>query len=125
MSNNNGVRIELPLGELIRNIQGIEPFVRRAAVATLDRYAGVIESAARTNAPWTDRTSNARNGLFTHVSQSGEMVYSLDLAHRVPYGIWLEVRWSGRYAIIMPTLQEYGPRVMATFDGLLDRYQGA
>lgn len=125
MSSNDGVTIDLDLSTLIRNIEGIEEFVRRAAVATMARYEGIIESAAKANARWTDRTTNARNGLNAQTVQPSDMVYSLTLAHRVPYGVFLEVRWSGRYAIIEPTLREYGPRVMQTFDGLLSRYQGA
>jgi hypothetical protein len=30
--------------------------------------------------------------------------HELILLHSMPYGIWLEVRWSGRYAIIGPTM---------------------
>jgi len=31
--------------------------------------------------------------------------------HTMPYGLWLEVRWSGRYAIIGPTMLHIAPQL--------------
>jgi hypothetical protein len=39
----------------------------------------------------------------------------------VPYGIWLEVRHSGKYAIIVPSLTVQGNEIMSTLKGLLER----
>lgn len=69
------------------------------------------ESKMRTNAPWTDRTSNARNGLFASHTKVPMVVHRLTLYHTMPYGLWLEVRWSGRYAIIGPTMLEISPEL--------------
>ena len=75
---------------------------------------------ARKNAPWTDRSTNARNGLFAEASSAGSM-HRITVGHTVPYGIWLEVRWSGRYAIIRPTIDHEGPEVMASVSQLFSR----
>jgi hypothetical protein len=40
------------------------------------------------------------------------------IAHGVPYGIWLEVRFSGRYAIIGPTLVYTGDLTMRLLGNL-------
>jgi hypothetical protein len=40
--------------------------------------------------------------------------YYIDLFHTVEYGIWLEIRWDGRFAIIQPTLEHFGPEVMGS-----------
>lgn len=77
----------------------------------IDLYAVVGQSEMKTNAPWTDRTSAARNGLFTAVRRSGR-VRTITFSHSVHYGIWLEVKYSGRDAIIMPTIFNVGPRLM-------------
>ena len=79
----------------------------RAADA-LDELEAEIEGYARDNAPWTDRTGAARAGLTAQGSHSG-VELELTLAHTVDYGLWLEVIQSGRFAIIMPTLEHYGP----------------
>lgn len=61
-----------------------------------------MEAFARANAPWTDRTGDARGGLageaFADAGQVGAAI-----VHSVDYGIWLENRWENRYAIIGPT----------------------
>lgn len=79
-----------------------------------------IESYMKSNAKWTDRTSNARNGLRA-VTDFSDGSYAIVMFHSVPYGIWLEVRFSGRYAIIEPTVQAMGPVVMENVQHLLAR----
>jgi hypothetical protein len=81
-------------------------------------FAARIEAAAKANAPWQDRTGNARQGLFARAFREAAAV-TLILAHSAHYGIWLEVRWAGKYAIILPTLEaHYGPYI-AAIQGLL------
>jgi hypothetical protein len=41
------------------------------------------------------------------------------LFHKATYGIWLEVKNSGRYAIILKTLQEFYPQIMAGMKALV------
>jgi hypothetical protein len=73
----------------------------------------------RQNAPWTDQTGNARNGLFAEAKHDWGRTHAIVLYHSVPYGIWLEVRHQGRYAIILPTAKEQGMAVMNTLRDLL------
>lgn len=90
----------------------------------------------RTHAPWNDQTGNARQGLFAKSGKGeaqgpGRSVttgrftkgtsgsYYIVIYHTMPYGIWLEVKHEGKLAIIDPTLNEYGPRVMKDLNGLL------
>jgi hypothetical protein len=75
---------------------------------------------AKKNAPWTDRTGNARAGLHT-VHNVGQNFVELTVAHSVPYGIWLEVRWSGKYAIIGPTIFWGGKLLISRIDSMLKR----
>lgn len=89
------------------------PKIERAIIAAFAHEAPNVLAYARQNAPWTDRTGNARNGLNVRVENSRSGVQMI-VAHGVPYGIWLEVRWSGRYQIIRRTVDEMGPQVMAT-----------
>lgn len=66
---------------------------------------------ARTNAPWTDQTGNARAGLAAVHEKIPMVVHRLVVHHSMPYGLWLEVRWSGRYAIIGPTMVYTAPQL--------------
>lgn len=72
------------------------------------------------NAPWEDRTGDARDELETELDRSG-LAWSFILHHTVEYGLWLEVRWSGRYAIIVPTIEALGPELMADMTGFMGR----
>lgn len=77
-----------------------------------------IEEYMRQNAPWDDETGDARAGLTAEHSGRG-FRHTIDLYHTVDYGIWLEVRWSGQYAIIIPTVEKFGPTTMANLNGLI------
>lgn len=91
-----------------------------AVNAVMEFMAPQVEAYGKKNAPWTDRTSNARNGLFTETGRLHHQHW-IDFAHSVAYGIWLEVRFSGRHQIIIPTITAMGRETMATLRGLLNR----
>lgn len=84
----------------------------------LDELAQGVENYAQENASWEDQSGAAREGLTAEAVSSG-FSKAIVLYHTVDYGIWLEVRWNGRYAIILPTIETMGPRVMAELHGLM------
>ena len=92
---------------------------------TLDQMAGDASSFAeemldyaRKNAPWTDRTGEARAGLDTAVAIDNDTL-EVFLFHTAEYGQWLEVRWGGKYAIIIPTVETMGIRLLAKMNNTL------
>jgi hypothetical protein len=94
-------------------------FVLKANVAIregADRLAEEMEQYAQQNAPWEDQTGDARAGLTAKAEHHGfrQEVY---LFHTVDYGIWLEVRWNGKYAIINPTIEHFSGLGMGVFFG--------
>lgn len=78
-----------------------------------ENLAQAMEDYAKANRPWTDRTTDAREGLQAHVVNESGGRYSIWLGHGadVDYGIWLEVRWGGKFAIILPTLYKFAPQL--------------
>lgn len=76
-------------------------------------YAEEIKAYAQANAPWSDRTGDARAGLDVSVDQEGTSVV-LELYHTVDYGLYLEVKNSGELAIIMPTLEHFAGDMFAS-----------
>lgn len=91
------------------NLKRLLPQVDAGVDLAFDYFKTYSESWARTNAPWTDRTGNARNGLFASHEKIPMVEHRLVIYHTMPYGLWLEVRWSGRYAIIGPTMFHVSP----------------
>lgn len=90
----------------------------RAAIATLAIYFGAkMEDYAKQSAPWTDRTGNARQTLFSLVDLGPNDVM-LYLSHGVSYGKWLELCNQGKYAIVMPAMQVHYREMAAALQGL-------
>lgn len=71
-----------------------------------------VDAEAQANAPWEDRTGDARSGLTADVTNQDGIV-ELTLYHTVDYGLWLEVIQNGRFAIIMPTLEGNGAKIFS------------
>lgn len=99
--------------DLSANIKRMHVFNRGAMIAAAEYIAPQAEAYMRQNARWTDQTGNARSGLRAEVlvDMGGNRV-AIVLYHSVSYGIWLETRWSGRYAIIRPTVQIFGAKTL-------------
>lgn len=113
------VRIEWD-SNLSRELGAAKDRFMRAANIAAQSMAPEVENYMKLNAPWTDQTTNARNGLAARAFQDGNTI-GIVAFHQVDYGIWLETRWNGRYAIINPTIEAMGPRVMDRFNRLLER----
>lgn len=105
---------------LSTGMAGFIPALKEQFEDELSNFAELVERYMKENAPWEDRTGDARSGLvaeeFNEISTMG-----ISLEHSVDYGIWLEVRWNGKYAIIIPTLEVMGPALMASLTGIIER----
>lgn len=106
--------------DMVTRLNAFDRKVHAAVVMVCDYQARRSESFMRQNARWTDRTSNARNGLHAN-TQHEDKKHTIILAHSMPYGIWLEVRWSGKYGIIPEAVRSGGDQLMAMMAGLFSR----
>jgi len=119
-----------PPTQMARRIEDYGDRVLVAVQAAAAYVGEQMQNQARANAPWTDRTGNARSGLFYAVDglglnplmgriQSVDMSLATDtvsvsgdkdhlvllLGHTVFYGKWLEVSNGAKYAIVMSTVE--------------------
>lgn len=106
--------------EIRNNISELKPKLRRAIEAAVGISATEGQSRLKIDAPWSDETGAARAGLHTIENNQGDR-FSIIFAHAVHYGIWLEVRWSGKYEVIMPTVVSEGRALMGRVDGIMGR----
>lgn len=101
--------------ELQSNIGAVDVRMQRV-IGGLFLYAeGEGTDYMKENAPWTDRTGNARAGLHAYVPPSGgedNDIFELIFAHSMYYGVFLELANSGRYSIIAQTVQHFGDLLM-------------
>ena len=86
-----------------------------------EQGAQKLQSHAKNNARWTDRTGAARQRLNAYVSAMANG-YRITLAHGVEYGIWLELAHGKRYAIIPETIDYVGStEIMPAYERFLER----
>jgi hypothetical protein len=88
--------------------------MRASAELLARRWAIELENYAKNRAPWEDRTGNARQSLYS-VVHTGNGQIIIYLSHGVDYGVWLELRHQGQYAIIMRTLEHHYQQIQDSY----------
>lgn len=107
-------------------VDTLSPTIRRfsltanfAISAAAKELAEEIQAWMRENAPWEDRTGAARQGLGAEVDSRG-FRQDIYLYHSVEYGVWLEIRWGGLYAILTPAMEHFaGEAAWVRFEGVM------
>ena len=91
---------------VVRNLNAWAGSKKMALEALAMVTAKQMEADARVNKSWTNRTGHARQGLVGgyFYDNDGLKVY---IAHSVSYGIWLELKNDGKFAILRPTRDKY------------------
>lgn len=103
-----------PSRELTPAIQRYGERLQEAILQLAQYFAAGLEAAAKQGAPWTDRTSAARQGLRSFAVKTATTVV-IYLVHSVKYGVHLELgtkRMAPR-PIIMPVLESHYSQIMA------------
>lgn len=72
--------------------------------------AAEIENQEKRNAPWTDRTGNARNTIYAFSERDGDNI-EIFTGIGIEYGKYLEVSNQKKFAIIKPTVDEFLPKI--------------
>ncbi|HHY47097.1 MAG TPA: hypothetical protein GX506_07355 [Firmicutes bacterium] len=81
---------------------------KAALFALGQHYDAKMESEAKQEAPWTDRTGNARQGLFGEAMEESDAL-RVRIAHSVDYGVYLELAHSQKYAVLEPVAKRNAP----------------
>lgn len=84
--------------------------------------ASKMESWAKDNAPWTDRTGAARQRLHGEAYWENPKIVVAAVMHQVDYGIYLELAHQRRFAILERTLEEHKDEIQEAVAVLLKRY---
>lgn len=109
-----GIRWTVPPRALARAIEQYGDKVMVAVAAVAGRIATLMQNRARANAPWTDRTGNARGGLFgTSERDAARHLVTIYLSHSpiLDYGVYLETANGGKNAIIGKTVEAHLPEL--------------
>src|SRR6478609_3410272 len=115
------IRLDFSDTERIRkNLHKLDEETKNGIALAFDVQAARSTEYMKMNAPWTDRTTAARNGLHA-VAHHRPGQYELVLSHAVYYGIFLEVCNSGKYQIILPSLRQAARELQDLLDRMWRR----
>jgi hypothetical protein len=115
-------RLRIDISELQGNLDDFDRRANAAISRTFEFQRPKSEARMKTTATWTDRTGNARNGLFAAVKPDSALNnHELLLSHSVPYGIWLEVAHGSQYAIVIPEILLAGDDIMRLLARLFEQ----
>lgn len=94
--------------------------IQRGVYAICQKWQPEVENWMKANAPWTDRTTAARSGLYAEVHQVVNQLVEVIVAHAVEYGFYLE-GWdpvhnhemlnAGQWAIVNPAIDHFAPLI--------------
>lgn len=101
----------------------LSPKLNAGIAVIFDREESVAERGMKRDAPWTDRTGNARATLQAK-AKNEERKHELTLFGGMPYQIFLETMQAGRFAIITKYVPKTGIHLMEMCVGLIGRMQG-
>lgn len=114
MPQQTGIRWVRPPSELAAAVERYGDQVWIAVTAVAQYIATKMQNEAKANAPWTDRTGNARSGLFgTAEYDAAQKIVTIFLSHgaTINYGVSLELAHGGAYAILMRTIETNLPEL--------------
>ena len=103
---------------LIKGLAEREIKTRAALGLYADTVAKKMETHAKSNKPWVDRTGRAKQSLNSSWKWVGD-VARVELSHGVYYGIYLELCNEKRYAIIKPTIDTISPQAIRGLNKIL------
>lgn len=111
---------DININNLLDGIAAVDKKAQAAVEMYARNQAKRLESYAKKNAPWTDRTGMARKSLNATTSKTNNAI-RITLAHGVDYGLWLELAHEKRFAIIKPTINTKGKDILQGYADLLDK----
>lgn len=96
------------------NFKAVEQKIRAAIGLFGDTSAKKMEAEAKQNAPWVDRTSNARNSIQGNFGWKGKHAV-ITLSGNMEYSVYLELANEKKYAILVPTIERNAPEVIKAY----------
>ena len=91
--------------------------------AYAEKKAQDMERYMKQNHKWKNRSTRAEKGLYGKVTTSrAKYVTTIEIGHGkdVWYSVYLEEYYGGRFTIIQPTLDLFGPMIMNDMNNIMD-----
>lgn len=108
------------MSDMIEKIAKHENKVQKAVLLYGETAGLKLEAQAKEDAPWEDRTANARNSLKGGADKKGKGA-RIYLSGNMEYSKWLEIGFDGDYAVIEDTVTSNAPAILKGLDKILDK----
>lgn len=122
------ISVQWDASELIGNLKDLDRKLTSKEYGGLQMLmqtaASKMESWAKDNAPWTDRTGQARQRLHGEAYWENPSIVVAAIMHQVDYGVYLELAHQRKYAILEKTIEEHKDEIEEAVGTLLKRYIG-
>jgi hypothetical protein len=92
---------------------------QRAALGLYAQTSGQkMEAQAKVSAPWTDRTTHARQSITGDWGWQGNLLKVI-LSGGMYYSVFLELAHEKKYAVLVPTVNGMAPEILRGYQRLV------
>jgi len=116
--------VKIDASELLEGLASMSIRLADKIENAMQSVAADMESDAKRDAPWTDRTGNARRTMEGFVLTDEDNNPLIGIAGHMSYSPDLELRHGRRYAILVPTVERYIPNILNTLSKAVLRQGG-
>ena len=103
--------------QVLYNLRQAMESAKKAGAMAVQMSGAECVVYAKHNAPWTDRTGNARRSIHAESQNNG---LRSNVGIGMPYGKYLELDYGGKYRIVHPTIFSYGKaQLLKNLKGIL------
>lgn len=100
------------------NPASVQNKLRAAISIYASTVAKKMEGEAKRNAPWEDRTTNARNSIQGDFGWREDQAV-IRLSGNMHYSVYLELANEKKYAILKPTIDKNAPDIIRGYQRLV------
>ena len=116
----SGCSLSWNTSEVLSRLESMQQRTRSSLQIIADSAVRAMESYAKTNARWTDRTGNARQRLKGVTRWEPDALIAA-ITHNVDYGVWLELCNEKKYAILEEALNSQAQNLLNSYQRFLNQ----
>lgn len=114
------MELKIDTASFLDTVERIKRAVDEMTDEAFEACAQQMESYAKLNAPWQNRTGNARRSLTGVTSLEPLGVKEAAITGGMEYSPSLELEHDGRYSILFPTVTGFAPNVFGYMERLTE-----
>jgi hypothetical protein len=112
----SGISVERgSIDATLLELKGVEKTMKEALRVVCDAAAKKMETWAKENHPWQNRTGNAEQKLHGEGYWENDTNLTCAVMHCVDYGVWLELAHAKRFAVLEDAIESHKDELLAQY----------